>query len=168
MKGCLAVIGGIAVLFFVVMACSVGNVATHFGQAQHEFGNNAGTSNSSSDGGSNNSKCQSAIDHANQAWDDYNAGDYSGGYKNADSGARLAESCDDKDMPAAKGAALFAKAVNEHHLSQGDSVTDLNQAITLLSECQTQPGYYGTHLGAQCETAEEHAISWKTNWELNQ
>jgi hypothetical protein len=60
------------------------------------------------------------------------------------------------------------KGLAEHHLSQGDSRTDLNQANTLLVECQTQPDLYGTKTGASCETQEQYNISAQTNWDMNQ
>ncbi len=84
------------------------------------------------------------------------------------SGLHYAELCDDDNMKILlKGYLLSFKANSEHHLSSGDSATDMDQATTLLAECQTLPGLYGTHAGAQCESQEEDDIRIKTNWEMD-
>jgi len=164
MKGCLSVIGGIVVALFIIAACASGFNSTSnstrdsYSSAFHASRNN----------GSANDDCDNAVQHSNQAFTDFNAGDYSGGYKNADTAVRLADSCSGTDTPSVKGFALSARAFNEHHLSYGDSTTDLNQAEQLLADCQTQPGYYGTHRGALCETQEENDISTKQNWDMAQ
>ena len=123
-------------------------------------------SNDSTPAAATNTDCNDAVSHTNQAFLDFNSGDYSGGYENATIAVHLADSCTDASMPATKGFALSARAFNEHHLIVGDATTDLNQAEQLLSECQTQPGYYGTHDGAACETKEQNNISTKTNWDM--
>jgi hypothetical protein len=162
LKGCLAWIGGAVVVLFIIGACATGmKPSTGLDSALK-----SSTANTSDEGASTNSECNSAISHSNQAFKDFQTGDYSGGYKNATTAVHLADSCSDTDMPSVKGFALSAKAFNEHHLSAGDSVTDINQATQLLADCQTQPGYYGTHLGALCETQEENDISTKTNWDM--
>jgi hypothetical protein len=98
-----------------------------------------------------------------------NAGDFAGGYKNADKAVSLADDCaQGGEYDSAKGFALSARALNEHHLSHGDSRTDLNQAEQLLSSCQSDPGYYGTHAAALCDTQEQNDISTQTNWEMNE
>lgn len=113
--------------------------------------------------------CISALDHASQAMKDYDADDYEGGYKNANTAVSLADSCPQGgDQDSAKGFALSARALNEHHLSYGDSRTDLNQAEQLLASCQSDVGYYGTHSAALCETLEQNDISTETNWEMNE
>lgn len=124
------------------------------------------TDGASNDAAQSMGDCENAVAHSNQALNDLNAGDYSGGYKNANTAVRLSESCDSTDMPSVKGFALSFKAFNEHHLSEGDSETDMNQAEQLLSDCQSQPGYYGTHAGALCDTQEENDIQTKTDWEM--
>lgn len=66
------------------------------------------------------------------------------------------------------GFLLGDKAIAERHLSSGDSMTDINQAMTLMAECQTQPAFYGTSDGAFCETEEDVFIGYKTNWQMNE
>ena len=165
MKGCLAWIGGIVVVLFIIGACATQmKPGTSFNSVSppSTSGDNGGGG-----GSETNTDCNSAVEHSNQAFSDFSAGDYSGGYKNADTAVRLADSCSETDTPSIKGFALSARAFNEHHPSIGDSVTDINQATQLLSDCQTQPGYYGTHQGALCETQEENDISTKTNWDMS-
>jgi hypothetical protein len=72
----------------------------------------------------------------------------------------------DDDNLLNKAYLMSFKALSEHYLSSGDSATDLNQANALLVECQTHPGFYGTHTGAQCETQENNNIRTQTNWEM--
>jgi hypothetical protein len=83
--------------------------------------------------------------------------------------SQVSGNCSDDNLAlVAKGLLLGAKALNEHHLSSGDSRTDINQAITLLAQCQSTPGLYGTQVGAGCETEEETLINYKINWEMNE
>jgi hypothetical protein len=65
-----------------------------------------------------------------------------------------------------KGYLLSYKAFAEHHLPQGDSRTDLNEANQLLVECQTEPGIYGTHEAAECESQEQNNITAQTKWDV--
>jgi len=62
---------------------------------------------------------------------------------------------------------LGVKAIAEHHLTSGNSADDINQAVTLLAECQTEPGFYGERGGAHCESEEETFIGYKTQWEMD-
>ena len=162
MKGCLAVIGGIVVVLFIIGACAAGL------KSPSNSSSSDSTSNTPSQSAQTNNDCQSAIDHSNQAMKDSDAGDYNGGYKNANTAVNLADSCPEPEMYEAKGFALSARAFNEHHLSVGDAATDLNQANQLLEECTTAPSFYGTHTGANCETQMHNNISTSTNWEMNQ
>ena len=83
------------------------------------------------------------------------------------SGLHYAELCDDDNTKVLlKGYLLSFKANAEHHLSSGDSATDMDQATTLLAECQTLPGVYGTHAGAQCESQEDDDIRMKQQWDM--
>ncbi len=163
-------IGGTIIVLFLVAACSNAMSDGAKPGSNTSFDSTTASSASSSDTGDTSAPtsgdCESSIEHTNQAFKDFEAGDYSGGYKNANSAVHLADACSDADMPSAKGFALSARAFNEHHLSVGDSTTDMNQATQLLADCQTQPAYYGTHQGALCETQEENDISTKMNWDM--
>jgi hypothetical protein len=76
--------------------------------------------------------------------------------------------CDDENEQIVdRGFLLSFKAEAEHYLSSGDSRTDINQATTLLAQCQTLPGIYGTHLGAVCESQEEINIRRKIDWDTD-
>ena len=175
--GKVAAIGcGVVVVVFILLAI----LGAIVGSLSQSASNNTSPStdlstpsssgeSSASDNNQNTSQgCNSSTEHSNQAWDDINAGDYAGAYRNADTAVSLADACNSGgDYDSTKAAALFARAIAEHHLAQGDSRTDLNQAITLYASCETDAGYYGTHAGAVCETAEQNAISWQTNWEMN-
>ena len=103
----------------------------------------------------------------------YKAGDYQAAYTAATKGLQFIEtSCEDEAgnphvQYVAKGMLLSFKGLAEHHLPQGDARTDLNQANSLLVECQTEPGIYGTHEAAVCESQEQNNISATTNWEMN-
>lgn len=167
MKGCFTVVGAVVALVFLAAMCSSSpNVTTPSGDAWH---NSSSSSSVSTTSDNSTNDCNSSVTHTNQAWKDYNAGDYDGGYKNANTAVSLADSCNQGgDYDSAKGFALSARALNEHHLSQGDSRTDLNQAEQLLSSCQSDVGYYGTHAAAVCETQEQNDISAETNWEMSQ
>jgi hypothetical protein len=156
---------GVLVAVFLFAACS--NALQNAGSSGPTFSSDSHINHgASNDPPQSPSDCENAVSHSNQALKDLNAGDYSGGYKNASTAVRLSESCDNTDMPSVKGFALSFKAFNEHHLSVGDSETDMNQAEQLLSDCQSQPGYYGTHAGALCDTQEENDIQTKTDWEM--
>jgi len=90
-------------------------------------------------------------------------------YDAAVSGLHYVGRCDDDDVNVeSKGFLMLTKAVTERKLSSGDSMTDMNEAITLLEECQTRPGFYGTHVGAECESVQESAIRLKTQWEMDE
>jgi hypothetical protein len=92
-----------------------------------------------------------------------------GAYDAAVSGLHYTDLC---DVPIVKmvdgGYLLSTKALTEHDLGSGDWRTDYNQANALLVECQTTPGIYGTHGGAQCETQEHNNIAWETHWDMEQ
>lgn len=95
-------------------------------------------------------------------------GQWSTAYRYAESGLHESEDCSNDDAQVInKGYLLSVKAFAEHHLSYGDSTTDINQATTLLAECQSLPGIYGTHIGAACETQEENDIKAKTQWDMD-
>ncbi|GAC1401627.1 MAG: hypothetical protein NVSMB64_00040 [Candidatus Velthaea sp.] len=99
------------------------------------------------------------------------------GYENADnmqatydtsvSGLHSAELCDNTtEALLEKGYLLSFKAYAEHGLGNSEWRTDYNQANALLVQCQTTPGLYGTHAGAQCETQETNNIKQTTNWDV--
>jgi hypothetical protein len=159
MKGCLAAIGGIVVVLFIFAMCTAGNMANHLSPASHE---RSGVSVSSSD-----TACNTADQRERQAADYLNNSEFQKTYDTAVSGLHYVELCgSDDDNLVNKGYLLSFKALAEHHLSSGDSKTDLNEANQLLVECQTHPGFYGTHVGAQCETQETNNIQAQTNWEM--
>jgi len=157
--GCLSLIGGIVVLIIGLGMCSAASSVTQIATRSHQY---------ESQSGNGMAACNNSVSHTNQAWKDFNAGDYQGGYNNANTAVHLADSCrDGGDRDSALGFALSARALNEHHLSVGDSRTDLNQAEQLLASCQSDVGYYGTHEAAVCETQEQNDISAQTDWEMN-
>lgn len=160
MKGCLAVIGGIVVVGFLLVTCSaISTVNSVTNVASHERG---GVSVSSAD-----SNCQLADKREHEAADAINNDQYQKTYDTAVSGLHYVGLCgNDDDNLLNKGYLLSFKALAEHHLSSGDSQTDMNEANALLVECQTHPGFYGTHVGAQCETQENNNISTTTQWEM--
>jgi hypothetical protein len=162
MKGCLAVIGGAAVLLFLVVMCSAVNMASHVGTStasQERMGVSGGTDTS----------CATADKRENQAADALNNNQYQKAYDTSISGLHYVSLCgNDDDNLVNKAYLMSFKALAEHHLSSGDSRTDLNEANALLVECQTHPGFYGTHVGAQCETQENTNIHAQTNWEMEQ
>ena len=98
-----------------------------------------------------------------------NAGSKQRAYDSAVSGLHYNELCDDSTSKTVNGGYLLSfKAHAEHDLGIGDWRTDYNQANALLVQCQTMPGLYGTHTGAQCETQEHSNISWETHWDIEQ
>ena len=111
--------------------------------------------------------CDGAMYYSRAAVDAENSNSHQAAYDAAVAGLSRVNSCDDSDIPSIEGRLLGSKALSEHHLSSGDSETDLNQAVTLLARCQSEPGYYGEHSGASCETEEETLISYKTHWEMD-
>jgi hypothetical protein len=112
--------------------------------------------------------CNTADDLEKQAADAINADHYQATYDLAVSGLHYSEMCDDDtDKMLNKGYLLSFKAYAEHQLASGDWRTDFNQANALLVECQSTPGLYGTHAGAQCETQEHNNITSETNWDTN-
>lgn len=162
MKGCLSVIGGAVVLLVFLVMCSAA-MTTHSAMtpASHEVSNVSAPANDTS--------CQTADQRERQAADYINNDQYQKTYDTAVSGLHYVELCgNDDDNLLNKGYLMSFKALAEHHLSSGDSATDLNEANALLVECQTHPGFYGTHVGAQCETQENNNIKTQTNWEMEQ
>ena len=162
MKGCLAVIGGAVVLVVLFAMCSaVATTNSALNPASHEVANLSAPSSDTS--------CQTADQRERQAAGYLNKDEYQKTYDTVVSGLHYVSLCgDDDDNLLNKGYLLSFKALAEHHLSSGDSATDLNEADTLLVECQTHPGFYGTHIGAQCETQENNNIQTQTNWEMEQ
>jgi Tfp pilus assembly major pilin PilA len=113
--------------------------------------------------------CDTAFDIERTAADAIRANEYQKTYDLTISGLHYAGECDDNNSQVVlNGYLLSFKALAEHNLSSGDSATDMNQAETLLAECQSLPGIYGTHEGAQCESQEEADISTKQYWEMQQ
>jgi hypothetical protein len=111
--------------------------------------------------------CHLASTDEGLAADEVTAGDWQNAYARAVAGLRINDGChEEKSALVNRGYLMTMKAWSEHHLSSGDSVTDMNEAITLLQECQTTPGIYGTHEGAACETQEDSNIRQKQNWEM--
>jgi hypothetical protein len=113
--------------------------------------------------------CDVALDSEKKSSVALGASSYQSAFDAAVKGLAANESCSGTDASLVNRAFLLSmKGLAEHHLSQGDSRTDLNQANTLLVECQTQPDLYGTKTGASCETQEQYNISAQTNWDMNQ
>jgi hypothetical protein len=111
--------------------------------------------------------CETASDIERQTADLTNGSDYQAIYDSAVSGLHYTDLCDNENARIVdRGFLLSFKAEAEHYLSSGDSRTDMNQATTLLAQCQTLPGIYGTHLGAVCESQEENNIRRKMNWDM--
>lgn len=113
--------------------------------------------------------CATADEREREASDYIGKEEYQKTYDTAVSGLHYVDQCDnDTDNLLNKAYLLSFKAMAEHHLSSGDSRTDMNQANALLVECQTTPGFYGTHVGAQCETQEDYNIKAVTNWDMSE
>lgn len=159
MKGCLAVIGGAVVVFFIFALMVGGNLASSMNPASHE--------RTSASGSSSDAACSTADTRERQAADYLDNHQYQRTYDTVVSGLHYVSLCSsDDDNLVNKGYLLSFKAYAEHYLSSGDSKTDMNEANQLLVECQTHPGFYGTHIGAQCETQENNNIRTTTNWEM--
>jgi hypothetical protein len=162
MKGCLAWIGGAAVVLVLLAMCTANagkNMQAALTPASHE---RTGVSVSSSD-----AACTAADQRERQAADYLNNHEYQKTYDTVVSGLHYVSICDnDDDNLENKAYLLSFKAFAEHYLSSGDSKTDMNEANALLVECQTHPGFYATHVGAQCETQENNNIQTETNWEM--
>jgi len=158
MKGALSLVGLAVFVWIIWGLISFTSTGSH---TLNSFGSVSPTNSSPS------GACINAMKYAQQGIADDNAGDYSGAYKNASHGLRINDGCEVQEFDHLNaGYLLGVRAIAEHHLPQGDSRTDINQAITLLAECQTQPDFYGGTIGARCETQEEALISNKTNWEM--
>lgn len=115
----------------------------------------------------NKSPCDYASTRVTQGWEDFKGSAYRSAFDNAEKGLAANDRCDDDDQKQLnEGFLLSIKGMSEHYLSSGDSRTDLNQAETVLEQCQTNPRFYGTHTGAECETQQENDISATTNWEV--
>jgi hypothetical protein len=84
-------------------------------------------------------ECSRGLDSSLQAGKDYQAGDYAGGYKNAQTALSLTNSCPGGMRVGLGAVALSARAWNERHLPQGDSVSDLRGAYALLKKCIDDP-----------------------------
>jgi len=113
--------------------------------------------------------CKLASQKENSASSAINNDSYQTSYDAAVAGLKDNESCDDEDSNLVNHAFLLSmKALAEHHLSSGDSRTDLNEANALLETCITKPGLYGTHTGASCQTQQQYNIQNQTNWDMGQ
>lgn len=111
--------------------------------------------------------CGKATAYERQASSDLDSRDFRGAYHNSASGLSLNASCSDEtDRLVNRAYLLSMKGLAEHYISVGDSRTDLNEANMLLVQCQTRPGLYGTHEGAECETQENNNIRSQSNWDL--
>lgn len=113
--------------------------------------------------------CDTADSLESESVGDINGGRMQAAYDAAVSGLHYNELCDNSVSQTVNGGYLLSfKARTEHDLGSGDWRTDYNQANALLVQCQTTPGLYGTHAGAQCETQEHNNISWETHWDIEQ
>jgi hypothetical protein len=113
--------------------------------------------------------CDTADTLERESAADINAGRMQATYDAAISGIHYNDLCDDETNKTVNAGYLLSfKAFAEHDLGSGDWRTDFNQANALLVQCQTTPGLYGTHAGAQCETQETNNIKSVTNWEMNE
>lgn len=159
MKGFLATIGGIVVVLFALALCTAGNMASNFsGSNLKSTGHNVSSSSGA---------CDTADKRERESADALNNGHYQKAYDTVVSGLHYVELCQDDDDNLVNKAYLMSfKASAEHHLSSGDSRTDLNEANQLLVECETRPSLYGTHVAAQCETQENTNITEQTNWDM--
>ncbi len=111
--------------------------------------------------------CALALASENASVAALNRDDYQTAYHYAQKGLAQNLGCsDDNDRLVNHAYLLSMRGLAEHHLSVGDSRTDLNQANALLVQCETAPGLYGTHTGAQCETQEQNNIQTTTGWEM--
>jgi hypothetical protein len=112
-------------------------------------------------------RCMETLNYKTQAMRDLNSGFYQRAYNDANSGIALVDQCNDVDAQLMIKAFLLSfRGLAEYHLSQADWQTDINQANTLLVECQTRPAFYGTRQGAKCETQEQYNIRASTRWEM--
>jgi Tfp pilus assembly protein PilV len=113
--------------------------------------------------------CQTADSLEREAAADINSGRMQATYDTVIAALHYNDLCDDAtDRIVNAGYLLSFKAYAEHSLGRGDWRTDYNQANALLVQCQTIPGLYGTHAGAQCETQEHNNISNETHWDIYQ
>jgi hypothetical protein len=172
MKGCLALIIGLVVVFVVIAAIgsSMHGPYTTFGVngSSSVVSNSGGHHNSNSSAGtSGGDACISAHTKERAAMAAWKSGKWQSAFDVATSGLHVNDMCsDDSHQLANKGFLLSARATAEHHLGSGDWKTDMNEANATLVSCQTQPGLYATHIGAQCETQENYNIRATTQWEL--
>jgi hypothetical protein len=115
----------------------------------------------------NRDPCSYANGRIEQGWADFKGGSYQAAFDNAVKGLSVDERCDNNDAHQVnEGFLLSIKGMSEHYLSSGDSRTDLHQAETILEECQTNPSFYGTHAGAECETQQENDIKAADDWDV--
>lgn len=156
-------IGGCGCLVLIVLligGCAIG-VLGHMG-ASNGLGVTRSTINAWHEAVAR--ACDKASAYTKLAISAENSGAHQKAYDDSVAGLARVGGCDDEDQQnELRGYLLSQKALSEHHLSSGDSATDLNQAITLLKKCQT--AYHGSQNGAGCETEEETLISHKTQWE---
>jgi hypothetical protein len=165
--GCLAVICILVILGMIGSCASQQSSPT---KSVAEYGQIHGSGSS----GSNSSHFTPSIDNCHiadqrehTAADAMNAESYQKAYDLSVSGLHYVQLCsNDIDALISKGYLLTFKGASEHYLHSGDSETDLNQANTLLVECQTTPGVYGTHQAALCETQENTNIRVQTDWDM--
>ena len=163
MKGCLALIGGAVVLVIGIAFCSAVVNVTKSSTANHRssFAGASARTTSSAD------SCDVATSREQAAVHAVNNGQFQKAFDLAASGLHYNDSCDDSnDQLVNKGYLMTMRAISERHLRSGDWKTDLNEANAALVSCQTTPGLYGTHVGAQCETQEKNNIEDETNWEM--
>jgi len=81
--------------------------------------------------------CGLALEAYKQGDDHYHAEQYAEGYKDANNALHLVGACDNNSnmRTALRGLALGVRAENEHHLPQGNSMDDMNSALTMLDTC---------------------------------
>ena len=171
--GCLIAIGivvGLPILIGIIVAAvsGLGNSASRTLENEaSQLNSGSQTSHRSSSTVAAGNPCDLADQRENQASTYWGDREYQKTYDAVISGLHYVELCGNDDDDLLNKAYLMSfKGYAEHSLGSGDWRTDLNEANTLLVECQTHPGFYGTHTGAQCETQENNNITATTNWDV--
>jgi|SRR5579862_5754343 len=113
--------------------------------------------------------CNQAESGSHAAVAAYHVHAYRRAYDAAVSGIRENDQCTDSTwrVPLA-GFLLGEKALAEHKLRQGYSRIDLDRAMTLLADCQTDPDLHASENAAACEDFEDNLAKEKTAWDLTE
>ena len=98
----------------------------------------------------------------------YSNHDYRQTRQLADDGLSIVGRCDRPEHFMLRAILTGMRGFSEHAMGDSDDAdVDIDLAITLLTQCESEPGLYATRDGAECQSLAESIEKAKISWEMN-